>query len=74
MGNKRNRMYYSYVNDNFDSLLSPPKLIFVHPKDVSYIDADISEIGDKFHMFCTPHDGTPGIKQAISSEINQGYQ
>lgn len=74
MGNERNQMYYSYVNKEFDSLLTPPKLIFDYPKEVSYIDADISEIGDKFQMFYTPHDGTPGIKQAVSSEINKGYQ
>ncbi|MDN3596727.1 glycoside hydrolase family 43 protein [Zunongwangia endophytica] len=74
MGNERNQMYYSYVNDNFDSLVSEPKLIFDYPKDVSYIDADITQIGNKFHMFYTPHDGTPGIKQAVSSEINQGYE
>ena len=73
MGNERNQMYYSYVNDDFDSLMSPPKLIFEYPKEVSYIDADISQIGDQFHMFYTPHDGTPGIKQAISSKINKGY-
>lgn len=74
MGNARNQMYYSYVNEDFDSLLTAPELLFEYPKEVSYIDADITGIDDKFHMFYTPHDGTPGIKQAISSKINSGYE
>jgi len=55
-------------------LLSEPQLIFQYPKDINYIDADITKVGDKFHMFYTPHDGIPGIKQAVSDKINQAYQ
>lgn len=72
-GNKQNRMYYSYVNDDFNKLETKPELIFEYPKKVSYIDADITKVGDKYHMFYTPHDGIPGIKQAVSDSINTGY-
>ncbi|WP_137401055.1 glycoside hydrolase family 43 protein [Echinicola rosea] len=73
-GNGQNKMYYSYINDAFDSLLTEPELIFEYPKEVSFIDADITKVGDKYHMFYTPHDGIPGIKQAVSSSINKDYQ
>ncbi|WP_186754155.1 glycoside hydrolase family 43 protein [Echinicola salinicaeni] len=72
--NGLNKMYYSYVSDDFDQLLSEPKLIFEYPKDVNYIDADITKVGDQYHMFYTPHDGMPGIKQAVSRKINESYQ
>ncbi|MGL1959211.1 MAG: glycoside hydrolase family 43 protein [Colwellia sp.] len=71
--NNRNRMYYSYVNNNFDGLETAPKLLFEYPKKVSYIDADITKVGDKFHLFYTPHDGVPGIKQAVSTDIHSNY-
>jgi hypothetical protein len=72
-GNGKNRLYYSYVNADFDRLETVPKLLFEYPEDVSYIDADISKVGDKYHMFYVPHDGTPGIKQAVSDSIHSGY-
>jgi len=72
-GNGRNRLYYSYVNDDFNRLLTAPTLLFKHPKDISYIDADITKVWDKYHIFYTPHDGTPCIKQAISNKANSGY-
>ncbi|MGQ7947127.1 glycoside hydrolase family 43 protein [Flavobacterium sp. WC2509] len=71
--NGKNQLYYSYVNDDFNKLLSLPKLLFQYPKDISYIDADITKVNDQYHMFYTPHDGTPGIKQAVSNKINADY-
>lgn len=71
--NGKNKLYYSYVNNDFNKLTSAPKLLFEYPKDISYIDADITKVGKQYHMFYTPHDGTPGIKQAISSKINTDY-
>ncbi len=73
-GNGLNKMYWSYVNDEFNKLTTEPKLIFQYPKDITYIDADITKVGDTYHMFYTPHDGTPGIKQATSNKINADYQ
>jgi len=73
-GNGKNKLYYAYMNKDFSAMESVPKLLFEYPKDVSYIDADITRVGDKFHMFYVPHDGTAGIKQAVSSSINKDYQ
>jgi len=72
-GNGKNQVYYSYVNNDFDKLETAPKLLFNYPKDLTYIDADITKVGNKYHMFYVPHDGVPGIKQAISDSVNTGY-
>jgi hypothetical protein len=72
-GNGRNRLYYAYVDDAFTKIETEPKLLFEYPKDRSYIDGDIVQVGDKFHLFYVPHDGTPGIKQAVSDSLTSGY-
>lgn len=74
MGNGVNKVYYSYANDDFTSLETEPELLFEYPGGKSYIDADITKVGDQYHMFYVAHDGTPGIKQAVSDRINGGYQ
>lgn len=72
--NGLNRLYYSYVNDNFNQLISRPELLFEYPKEVSYIDADITWWNGEYHMFYTPHDGYPGIKKATSTKLTKGYE
>ena len=67
------RLYYTYANTDFTKLETEPKLLFKYPKDITYIDGDITKVKDKYHLFYVPHDGTPGIKQAASSQINEGY-
>ena len=71
--NGNNRLYYAYLNDAFTEMETAPHLLFAYPKDISYIDADITPVGKRFHMFYVPHDGMPGIKQAVSSIINGSY-
>lgn len=69
-----NKLYYVYVNEDFDKLESMPQILFEYPdKNVSAIDADITKIGDKYRMFYVSHDGEAGIKQAVSDKINSGY-
>ena len=72
-GNGRNQLYYAYVDDAFTKLETEPKLLFEYPKEISYIDGDITQVGDKFHLFYVPHDRTPGIKQAVSDALTSGY-
>ncbi len=73
--NEPNKLYYVYVNEDFDELESMPQLLFEYPdKNVSAIDADITKIGDKYHMFYVSHDGEAGIKQAVSDKINGDYR
>jgi hypothetical protein len=71
--NERNKLYYAYVNDAYDQLETEPKLLFEYPKDITYIDADITKVGDNYHMFYVSHDGIPGIMQAVSNKVNEGY-
>ena len=56
--NGKTRLYYTYANAEFSQLESEPKSLFQYPVDSSYIDADITKIGDKFHMFYVAHDET----------------
>ncbi len=72
--NGTNRLYYSYANDDFTGLETEPQLLFRYPKDITYIDADITKVDGKYHMFYVPHDGEPGIKQAVSDSLHSGYQ
>lgn len=69
----KDRLYYSYTNVAFNKLETAPKLLFEYPKKVSYIDGDIIQVGSKYHLLYVSHDGTPGIKQAVSDHINKGY-
>jgi predicted GH43/DUF377 family glycosyl hydrolase len=73
--NEPNKLYYVYVNEDFDKLEAVPQLLFEYPnKSVSAIDADITKIGDKYHMFYVSHDGQAGIKHAVSDKINRDYE
>jgi hypothetical protein len=72
-GNDLNRIYYTYMNDDFTRMETYPELLFEYPKDVSYIDGDITRVGDQYHLFYVPHDGRAGIKHAVSDAINSGY-
>lgn len=69
-----NKLYYVYVNDDFNKIESTPQILFEYPMDgVSAIDGDITKIGDKYHLFYVAHDGVGGIKQAVSDRMNGGY-
>lgn len=74
-GNGKTKVYYTYMDKDFTHMETLPKSIFEYPKEgAEYIDADITKVGDKYHMFYCSHDGTGGIKQAVSDSVNTGYQ
>ncbi len=67
IGNGQNKLYYFYVNDDYDKMESLPELLFEYPDGVTTaIDGDITQYGDKYHLMYVAHDGTPGIKQAVA--------
>lgn len=73
-GNGANKLYYVYINDDFDTIETMPQLLFEYPeKGVSAIDGDIIRVNGKYHLFYVAHDGPAGIKQAISDRANGGY-
>jgi hypothetical protein len=72
--NGTNALYYSYVNNDFTKLETFPQPLFTYPvPGKSAIDADITYANGKYHMFYVSHDGTAGIKQAVSDSVNTGY-
>lgn len=73
--NGANKLYYVYVNDDFDTIESMPRLLYEYPKDgISAIDGDIVRVDGKYHLFYVAHDGTAGIKQAVSDRADGGYE
>ena len=73
--NEANKLYYVYVNDDFDTIESFLQILFVFPNvGVSAIDGDITKVGDKYHLFYVAHDGPAGIKQAVSDRANGDYE
>lgn len=73
-GVEPNKLYYSYVNNDFNKIETTPELLYVYPKEgVNAIDGDITYAQGKYHLFYVAHDGTAGIKQAVSSTVNKGY-
>ena len=72
-GNGVNQLYYAYVNDDFNCLLTPPRKLFDYPGDHSCIDSDITRIGNKYHLFYVSHDGVSGVKHAVSDRACGDY-
>lgn len=64
--NKNANIYYSYTNDEFTKLETTPKLVTA----IGGIDADITKVGDKYHMFYV---AGAKIKHAVSNKINQDF-
>ena len=79
--NERNKLYYVYVNDDFDRIESLPQLLYEYPDEtVSAIDGDITPIWNEerqkmeYHLFYVAHESGSGIKQAVSDRIDGGYR
>ena len=73
-GNGKNKIYYVYVNDDYDSLISQPKLLAQAPGEkYSIIDSDIIKVGDTYHLFYVSHEKGATPKHATSKKINGPY-
>lgn len=73
-GTGKEKVYYTYMSDDFSKMETLPKSLFEYPNGVAYIDADITKVGNKYHLFYASHDGTSGVKQAVSDSVHTGYQ
>lgn len=70
-----NKLYYVYVNEDFNQLESLPQLLFTYPDEqISAIDGDITKVGDTYHLFYVAHEAESGIKQATSHRANGDWQ
>ena len=73
-GNGQNKLYYAYVNNDFNALETKPQLLFEYPIDgKSAIDGDITFALGKYHLMYVAHDGKSGIKHAWSDRPNEGW-
>ncbi len=73
-GNGKCKVYYTYMNKDFTAMETLPKSIFEYPDGKEYIDADITKVGNKYHLFICSHNGGAHVEQAISDSINSGYK
>lgn len=66
-------IYYAYANDDFSSLETVPKPLFLHPENKSCIDGDIVKKEGKYHLFFKTEGHGNGIKKAVSDRLTGGY-
>lgn len=76
LSNGKTKMYYSYTDDDFTKLVTPPKLLFDYPDTtIQVLDADIVPMPDgRYFMSYVAQENPVGIKMAISDFINRGYK
>lgn len=74
-GNGRTKLYYAYMNEQFDALESRPEILFEYPDSTRQVlDADITQLPDgRFCMMYVAQENPGGIKMAFSDRINTGY-
>ena len=79
-GTEQNRLYYVYVNQDFNRIESIPQILFEYPSGASAIDGDITPIWNEerqkmeYHLFYVAHESGSGIKQAVSDRIDGSYR
>lgn len=79
-GTEQNRLYYVFVNNDFNQIESTPQILFEYPvKGTSAIDGDITPLWNEktgkmdYHLFYVAHEDGGGIKHAVSDRIDGGY-
>ena len=70
-GTGKNAIYYVYMNDDFNTMLTEPKVLFEQSYPV--IDSDIIKAQGKYHMFMVSHEHTATVRHAVSDRIDGGY-
>lgn len=76
LGNGKTKLYYSYTDDDFTTLVTKPKELFKYPNfKVQILDADISRMPDgRYCLMYVAQEQPGGIKMAFSDKINRGYK
>jgi arabinoxylan arabinofuranohydrolase len=69
----RDIIHYSYANDDFTDLATPPVQLYTDPNNSSCIDADIIVKDGKYYLFHKNETGG-GIYVAISDHLTEGYE
>lgn len=74
IGNGPNFMVQSLADPAFTTLTTEPQQILRYPRPaVNTIDADITKVGDRYHMFYVAHEQPGSIRQAVSRRVDGGY-
>ncbi|QXT35732.1 glycoside hydrolase family 43 protein [Sphingomonas sanguinis] len=71
--NGLNYLVYAYADPAFRKLSAPEKLFPFPRAGKSTVDADITRVGGRYHLFFSTDDGKGNIRQAVSDHINRGY-
>ena len=73
-GKGMNRIYYTYVNNDYNALTSQPKLLAEAPNQAyNIIDSDIIKVGDTYHLFYVSHEHGATPKHATAQKITGPY-
>ena len=68
------KIYYAYVNDEYNALLGQPALLAEAPEGrYTIIDSDIIKVGDTYHMFYVSHERGARPKHATASHVTGPY-
>ncbi len=69
-GKEKTKLYYFYINDDFNKPEGKPEVLFTYPKEgKEAIDGNMVYKDGTFHLFYCSHDGKTGVKQATSKSI-----
>ncbi len=73
-GNSKNVIYYTYVNDDYNTLTSQPRLLAEAPnRAFNIIDSNITKVGNTYHLYYVSHEHTATPKHASSKCITGPY-
>lgn len=73
-GKQNNALYYSYINNDYNKLLTMPKLLLEAPdRKYSVIDGDIVKHGGKYHLFYVSHESGACICRVTADHITGPY-
>ena len=74
-GNGMNRIYYAYVNNEYNALTSQPQLLVEAPnRAYNIIDSDIIKVADTYHLFYVSHENGAAPKHATAQKITGPYR
>lgn len=72
-GKEPDKIYWAYANKDFTDLETAPRQLFYSPSNGACIDGDIIFDKGKYHLFFKTESGEPGIRVAVSDQLNEGY-
>jgi hypothetical protein len=73
INNGADKFYYAYVNSDFTSLETEPKVLFANPAGTAVIDGDIVEKDGLFYLFFKTEGSGNGIKKAVATSLTGEY-